>query len=178
MSNRSIVVGSRTLPISKADEQRFWAKVDKGGSGGCWIWTAGRHSTGYGKFHLGGRSGHKVPAHRFAYTLAGNDINPALMLDHLCHVRACVNPSHLRQATSAENGANRAGADFDSTSGIRGVFWDRQYGRWQAKAELHGHRYFAGRHASIEAAELAVIQLRVRLGMANAADLARLTELV
>lgn len=43
-------------------EERFWAKVDK--SDGCWVWTAGISSGGYGSFWLDGKNRR---AHRVAY---------------------------------------------------------------------------------------------------------------
>lgn len=91
--------------------ERFWSKVDKQGPvpaerpdlGPCWIWIAAKTSRGYGNFTVGGRSGRNHTAHRFAYELANGAVADGLDLDHLCRVRACVNPTHLEPVTRREN---------------------------------------------------------------------------
>lgn len=79
--------------------ERFWAKVDKGGEGGCWLWT-GATSVGYGRFNLDDRLG---MAHRISYELLIGPIPDGLHLDHLCRVTTCVNPAHLEPVTCREN---------------------------------------------------------------------------
>ncbi len=81
-------------------EQRFWAKVDQNGPGGCWLWTASLDRLVYGRFRA---EGNAISAHRFSYALLVGELVPGLDLDHLCGVRRCVNPSHLEQVTHAEN---------------------------------------------------------------------------
>lgn len=92
-------------PLSLASpasvEDRFWAKVDKTGSDGCWLWTASLNTSGYGQFSPGeGVSGR---AHRFAYEVLVGPIPSDRQLDHLCRVRHCVNPAHLEVVTNKEN---------------------------------------------------------------------------
>ena len=81
-------------------EERFWAKVDKNGLGGCWLWTASRMGLGYGVFY---RKGQSRMAHRGAYELFIGPIPEGLELDHLCRVHHCVNPDHLEPVTHREN---------------------------------------------------------------------------
>lgn len=80
--------------------ERFWNKVDLTAPNGCWMWTAAIDRHGYGKFWLGGRT---VRAHRFSYESLVGPIPGGLELDHLCRVRACVNPTHLEPVTHREN---------------------------------------------------------------------------
>ena len=79
---------------------RFWAKVDKLDNG-CWVWMASRYTDGYGKFAL--THAKSVRAHRFAYELEVGPIPEGLVIDHLCRVPLCVNPSHLEPVTNLEN---------------------------------------------------------------------------
>lgn len=67
--------------------------------GPCWIWTSNRNKFGYGQFW----AGHPVRAHRWAYIYYKGAIPDGLDLDHLCHVRNCVNPDHLEAVTTREN---------------------------------------------------------------------------
>jgi len=91
-------------------EERFWPKVDKNGPvpeyrpdlGPCWVWTACL-AYGYGKLTDGGKHGVSLSAHRVSYELLVGTIPDGLELDHLCRVRACVNPFHLEPVTRAEN---------------------------------------------------------------------------
>jgi hypothetical protein len=66
---------------------------------GCWVWTGavnGGARSGYGYFR-------KRRAHRVAYEAWVGPIPEGLVLDHLCRVRRCVNPSHLEPVTVREN---------------------------------------------------------------------------
>lgn len=85
---------------------RFWGKVDKHGPDGCWLWTGPRMPLkktgrkGYGHFAIGGKS---IVAHRYSYQIFMGPIPDGLVLDHLCRVHECVNPSHLEAVTNKEN---------------------------------------------------------------------------
>jgi hypothetical protein len=80
-------------------DARFWAKVDKNGPGGCWLWTAAT-DLGYGRLNRGGKV---YRAHRIAFVHAYGEPDPKLVIDHLCRVRHCVNPMHLEAVQMAEN---------------------------------------------------------------------------
>lgn len=78
---------------------RFWAKVADPDAKGCWLWQ-GSTSDGYGLFAVGGKTN---LAHRYSYAHLIGPIPEGLTLDHLCRVRACVNPAHLEPVTRGEN---------------------------------------------------------------------------
>lgn len=82
-------------------EERFWSKVSSTIAGECWVWTASVDRDGYGKY--GQPTGGWVRAHRWAYEHLVGQIPEGLVIDHLCRVRNCVNPSHLEPVTPREN---------------------------------------------------------------------------
>ena len=76
---------------------REFYDVDKNG---CWIWNGWIENNGYARFSVGQE---RWGAHRWAYERYVGPIPQGLALDHLCRVRACVNPDHLEPVTWAEN---------------------------------------------------------------------------
>ena len=79
-------------------EERFWKNVHQ--TDGCWLWLGSRSSGGYGQFRIGKKI---LRAHRLSFEWQVGFIAEGLYLDHLCHVRHCVNPSHLEPVTPREN---------------------------------------------------------------------------
>jgi len=80
-------------------EDRFWAKVSPEPNTGCWLWDASQ-SNGYGVIKV---SGKYRPAHRISYEMEHGEVEPGLVMDHLCRVPLCVNPAHLEPVTIGEN---------------------------------------------------------------------------
>ena len=75
---------------------------------GCWLWQGSFNEDGHGVFtvYLPPNSEvrkRKRVAHRLMYELTIGEVDPILTLDHLCRVRACVNPAHMEPVTRVEN---------------------------------------------------------------------------
>jgi hypothetical protein len=79
---------------------RFLSKTIPEPNSGCLLWTAHVSKDGYGRFGIG-RIAHE--AHRVAYKLFKGEIPQGLCVDHICKVRSCVNPNHLRLLTREDN---------------------------------------------------------------------------
>lgn len=141
-------------------KERFWVKVDR--SGECWLWQSSLNNRGYGMFSLGGRGSSPQLAHRVAYEMEHGPIPAGIQLDHICHVRHCVRPDHLRLATNKQNGEHRRGAQSNSKTGVRGVS-PHASGKWIGQVHHHGQNIYVGLFDSIEAAEAAVVAKRQEL---------------
>ena len=76
----------------------FWSRTTKTES--CWLWTGTKTSGGYGRILRGSK---EMYAHRYSYEHFIGPIPDGLVIDHLCRVRHCVNPSHLEVVTLGEN---------------------------------------------------------------------------
>jgi hypothetical protein len=100
-------------------EERFWAKVEK--TDDCWMWTGMKDGSGYGRMQVkpSTRSHHTMPAHRVAYQLLVGPIPADMTIDHLCRVKACVNPAHLDVVSVHENGRRGYEAQHAKTGQCR-----------------------------------------------------------
>jgi HNH endonuclease len=73
---------------------------DRGFETPCWIWLRGTNNGGYGITY---ENQQIVMAHRAYYERNHGLIPEGLDIDHLCRVRACVNPAHLEVVTRSVN---------------------------------------------------------------------------
>ena len=89
-------------------------------SGGCWEWTAGLNSMGYGTIYHDKK---KRYAHRLSYELHnGIKISDKILVLHKCDNPKCINPSHLFLGNARDNSddmwAKGRGARGESKSNI------------------------------------------------------------
>lgn len=146
-------------------EERFWPKVEK--SDGCWNWIASTSTPGYGQIFLKGKC---ISAHRLSYEINVGPIPDGMQIDHTCHNRRCVRPSHLRLATHKQNIENHSGPMKNSTTGVRGVYFNKPAGKWHASMAHNNRRIFVGLFLNLEDAEAAVIAKRNELFTHNDLD--------
>jgi hypothetical protein len=159
--------GRPLQPAKRHDEtpeDRFLEKISKASADGCWTWTGARNDRGYGQIRIKGKIHY---AHRLAYEEAYGAIPLGLVIDHLCHNPACVNPQHIHAVTSKQNSENLAGVR--SRTGFRGVHKTRG-GRFAAQVGHNGKKHFGGVFDTPEAAGQAASELRKRLFSNNPLD--------
>jgi len=149
--------------IRRNDPNKFWLLAKEIGE--CLVWQGNFYPNGYGNFKQ-----NKVShlAHRHAYSLAVGDIPDGMLIDHTCHNKACVKPSHLRLATVKQNQENLGGLKSNNTSGYRGV--SRDYSRWRAVITHKKTFYHIGTYDTPEEAAEAVRLKRVELFTHNDLD--------
>ena len=81
------------------DETKFWSQVET--TDGCWLWRGFLNQDGYGRWRYRGRMWR---VHRLAWLFLGRgDLSGDQVLDHVCRVRNCVNPDHMRAVRDGEN---------------------------------------------------------------------------
>lgn len=114
------------LDLTSEEIRRFWDKVAK--TPACWLWTASKTGSGYGKFSVKRRL---HPAHRVSWSLHYGTIPPGMFVLHRCDVPACVRPGHLRVGTPRENtqdmmqkGRHACNGGGDSNSEAK-LTWDQ-----------------------------------------------------
>lgn len=140
-------------------EERFWRHVSKR-TNGCWIWTGARTDRGHGQLAVGGRM---VYAHRFAWEfLVGPIPTDRNLVRWSCQPvlnRLCVNPDHLRLATSKQTCENRL-TFRNNTSGATGVCLDPKSGKWRAQVRHYRRGVFVGSFVYAEDAATAARDVR------------------
>jgi hypothetical protein len=85
---------------SRAELERFFAKLTVNRITGCWLWKACLNGSGYGMFNA---SGAGRSAHVVAFEWFVGQIPFGREVDHLCCHKRCVNPAHLEAVTKREN---------------------------------------------------------------------------
>jgi hypothetical protein len=109
--------------------------------------------------------GHRIQAHRWAYQQATGKILPRhILVDHRYHCNPrCISLDHLREATQKQNLENRRGPQKNSRSGVRGVYWNKDAGKWYAQVNHHYKKIHVGCFDDKAEAEAAVIAKRAEL---------------
>lgn len=67
---------------------------------GCWLWTGSLLPGGYGTVSI---SMKPYLVHRLSWVVYRGEIPSGMVIDHMCRVRNCVNPDHLRVVTQRTN---------------------------------------------------------------------------
>jgi len=110
-----------------------------------------------GEIYLPGGAVVRVQLHRWI-----TDCPENIQVDHFNNDTLNNRRKNLRLTTSAQNNQNRAGAQRNSKSGIRGVYWDGKREAWRAVITLNYRHKHIGRFATIQEAEAAIKKARAK----------------
>jgi hypothetical protein len=81
----------------------FFQKVDQRGADECWPWTGHvRKTDGYATYGTAKRYG-TIYAHLILWRHMHGEVAEGCEIDHKCFNRSCMNPTHHRELTLAEN---------------------------------------------------------------------------
>ena len=83
-------------------------------------------------------------------------------LDHINNERRDNRIENLRAVSARQNQHNRS-INKNSKSGVKGVSWRTQAGKWVAKTCCDGKDYYCGLHDNLSDAEKAVKEMREKL---------------
>ena len=106
-------------------------------------------STGYIGVLIEGK---RYLAHRIAWALH-HGAWPDDQIDHINGDKTDNRISNLREATNAQNGKNY-GFNRANTSGVKGVSWCKDTGKWRAVIRYEGASKSLGRYDTVEQAAL------------------------
>lgn len=159
----------REINLTEDEIKLFWSRVDVvDDSDSCWNWNASIAAGGYGYFNF---SGTQLRAHRVSFKLTHDEeLLEGFDIDHSCHNRKCVRPSHLRQISHKHNQENRTSLQSNNTSGYPGVYFRSDTRKWAAEIKHHGKRIRLGCFDDVIDAARAVKLKRLELFTYNSAD--------
>ena len=127
--------------------ESFLSRVMPEPNTGCWLWMSSLTNDGYGQCnkHITGSGS----AHKASYLMFVGDIASGLEIDHLCRVRSCCNPAHMRLLTHSENMKAHGGAAIEHAKlvrkGIMAPYANRVFtASIRLRSELTKTRYIGG----------------------------------
>lgn len=158
--NGDPLAGGAVRLVYESPEKAFQSRTVRDPATGCLLWTGVLTSPGgYGQLRVGGRM---VGAHRYAWERGNGPVPEGMTVDHEdCYRHDCVELSHLRLASNAQNVRNRSGAMPGSATGIRNVH--RHNNGYRVTVTKLGERHRSIDFATVEEAARAASEMRAEL---------------
>jgi len=104
-----------------------------------YITTKKRNGANYARYVVNGKG---LLMHRL---IMGLDFGDKRVVDHINHNGLDNRRTNLRVTTRSQNGANR-NVGKKSTTGFKGIYWDKNRKKWKASLTKDGKTHFIGRY--------------------------------
>lgn len=92
-----------------------------------------------------------IRAHRVIWEIFNGEIPEGMQIDHINHIRHDNRVENLRLVSNQENCKNIS-MQKNNTSGVTGVCWSKQKGKWMAKIKVDYKTINLGLYSDIEKA--------------------------
>lgn len=102
------------------------------------LWSTDRKG-----YRVGRVDGKVVKQHRYIWEKANGPIPAGMQIDHINGKRDDNRLSNLRVVTHQENTQN-AKRRKDNASGVNGVYWNKQGGKWHSRIQVDGGKIHLG----------------------------------
>lgn len=152
-----------TCRIIELDHEQLMRRLRYERDTGVFTWNADGRPAGCraaNGYLIIGIDGRLLLAHRLAWFYEHGRW-PLSLIDHADGNRLNNRISNLREATKTQN-INNSGARSTSSSGVKGVSWDKRNAKWRATITVNGKQRSLGRHARIEDAAAAYANAAIR----------------
>lgn len=136
----------------------FTWRVGRGGKAKAVSFAGTVSNRGYLQIRIDAK---RYYAHRLAWLYFHGEF-PSNQLDHINRVRSDNRIANLRPATNSENQQNLS-KRRDNTSGVIGVSWHKQRGKWVARIRVNGRYIYLGLYETVEAATAARLLAKAKL---------------
>lgn len=122
-------------------DEALYEVEDRGYTTACWLWQRYVGASGYGY------TGSQL-AHRYFYEKHVGPIPEKLVLHHVCSVKTCINPAHLKPISKRENSSNAnrsARSATPATAAGRGAYAEEDRGYetncwvWEGRIDPTGY---------------------------------------
>ena len=133
----------------------YWLGAKKGLAAGA---KAGTLCNGYVRIGIDKRI---YAAHALAWLWVYGKLPSAL--DHIDGCRSNNRIGNMRECSQAQNLQNQRRARSDSTSGLLGVSWRKQVGKWRACITVAGHHKELGHYGTKDEAYAAYVAAKRQL---------------
>ena len=100
--------------------------------------------------------------HRIIFLLKEKGLDPDKEVDHIDNNSLNNNPENLRESTHSENMHNSK-LPKHNTSGHKGVYWNKNSGKWEVRIRYNNKLYNFGLYEKLEDAIKVAIEARKKL---------------